>query len=64
MEATRANTPPEWDSHCEYGCDGLCGDLDHWRDRASYWYTVSESWREQVPGQDPSPLWKDEETAI
>lgn len=26
---------------CEYGCSGPCENLDHWKDRASYFHTVS-----------------------
>lgn len=29
------------DEECEYGCDGRCEDLEHWKDRAEYWATVA-----------------------
>ena len=27
---------------CEYGCEGPCEDLQHWKDRARYFHEVSE----------------------
>lgn len=33
---------------CEYGCDGPCENLAHWKDRASYWHTVGEEWASRL----------------
>lgn len=33
---------------CEYGCDGPCKRLDHWKDRAAYWHAVAEEWRARL----------------